>query len=230
MPLTKSTILRALLYALVLFLTPFADKVVPLLYNNQWPTAQVIVACAIVGLIAALIGVRAYFDGSAERARQLEEPPSRPPVVPLWIFLLPLAAGLLLGAAGCKTPRLEPGGAYAPTNEVGTVIYNDVGLAVADAAYKFTYETTLSVFRFERDHRAELWALSPKVKQELDRLRPQVVDVNKRWALARSAYKANPTPAGLSTLQTILSELQRLLPAAQSQLNQATAQLAQPVN
>lgn len=154
----------------------------------------------------------------------------KPPNVPLWLLAGLLAAGLAFGAVGCKSPKLEAGGAYAPTNAVGLVVYQDVGLAVADATYKFTYEATLAVFRFEREHRAELWAISPKIKAELDQLRPKVVDVNRRWALARHAYKANPTPAGLSTLKTILSELQRLLPAAQSQLNQATDKLAQPNN
>ena len=147
-------------------------------------------------------------------------PPFRPPV---WIIGALLA--VTLGTAGCKTPRLEPGGAYSPTNSVGQVIYKDVGLAVADASYKFTYESALAVFRFERENRAEIWKLAPGVKRSLDKLRPNVVEVNRRWAIARQAYKVNPTPAGLTTLQTILAELQRLLPVVQAELVPVTSAL-----
>lgn len=139
-----------------------------------------------------------------------------------------VAMGLALTA--CKAPHLEPGGAYAPTNSVGVVTSNDVGLALADASYKFAYESVVGVFEFERANRAEILKLTPSVKEELDKLRPQVVAVDQRWALAHRAYRANPTPAGLSTLGTILAELQRLLPVVQSQLGAVTAQVVQPAN
>ena len=123
---------------------------------------------------------------------------------------------------GCKTSQLEPGGAYAPTNAAGVVLYNDVGLALADASYKFAYETALAVMRFERDNRAAIAAISPSigasVKTEMDKMRTQVWAVDVRWAKARQAYKLSPTPAGLTTLQTVLSEIQRLVPVVQSQL------------
>lgn len=147
-------------------------------------------------------------------------------------FMYGLAALALLafGLTACKTPKLEAGGAYAPTNSVGVVVVNDVGLALADASYKFSYETALAVFRFERENRLDIWKLSPAVKTELDKLRPKVVDIDRRWAAARHAYKANPTPAGLTTLQTILSEIQRLLPVVQSQLVPMNQALTQPKN
>ena len=148
-------------------------------------------------------------------------------------LLIPfLCAGLLFGGTGCKTPRLEPGGAYSPTNSTGQVIYNDIGLALADASYKFAYETVVGVSDFEDEYRAEIFALNPtvglKVKHELDRIRPQIVAVNYRWALARQAYKLNPTPAGLSVIQTILLEIQRLVPVVQSQIDPVISLLTKP--
>lgn len=113
---------------------------------------------------------------------------------------------------GCKTPKLESGGAYN----------GDLNLALADASYKFTYETTLAIFKFEMDNRAELLKISPAIKANLDKLRPQVVAVDKRWAIARRAYKANPTPDGLTKLQSILAEIQRLLPVVQAELQPLT--------
>lgn len=146
--------------------------------------------------------------------------------LPLMLLIGVLSVGML---SGCKTPKLEPGGVYAPTNAVGVVIYNDLGLALADASYKFTYETALSVFAFERDNRLAIWALSPDVKHALDAIRPKVVEVDRRWAQARKLYKANPTPAGLNVLQTILAEAQRLLEVARQQVQPvSTAVMRKP--
>jgi hypothetical protein len=133
------------------------------------------------------------------------------------LFLALLSLSLTLG---CKT-NLEVGGVYAPTNSVGQVIYNDQGLFLADATWKFSYEAMLSVFQFERDNRIALWGISPTIKHKLDSWRPAVVDIRKRWAESRHLYKQNPTPAGLSTLQGILSELNRLLPVVQAQIDPA---------
>ena len=63
----KPTTFRAWLYAIPLFLTPFADKIVPILEGDKWPSPMRLVACAIVGLIASAIGLRAYYDGSYQR-------------------------------------------------------------------------------------------------------------------------------------------------------------------
>lgn len=135
-------------------------------------------------------------------------------VLPLFLFVAVAA-----GVSSCKTARLQDGGAYAPTNEVGEVIYNDLGLALADASYKFAYETALTVFRYERDNRVAIFTVAPGVKRELDKLRPTVVDIDQRWALARKTYRLSPTPEGLTTLQTILAEIQRLLPVIQGQIS-----------
>src|SRR5688572_24732666 len=127
----------------------------------------------------------------------------------LALFLAPLTF------TGCKSaPKLEAGGVYAPTNSTGQVIYNDLGLALADSTYKLAYETISSVLKYERDNRDVLWAISPNIKRTLDNVRREGVQVDRRWAEARRAYRMNPTPAGLSTLQTILSEINRLVATA----------------
>lgn len=65
----KPTTLRCLLYAAILFLSPFGEKLGPVLQNNEWPTPQSILLCSLIGIVAALVGVRAYLDGSNERER-----------------------------------------------------------------------------------------------------------------------------------------------------------------
>jgi hypothetical protein len=65
----KPTTLRGLLYVIVLFLTPFGDKILPVLWANQWPTPQALIATSVMGIIAASIGLRAFLDGSLERSK-----------------------------------------------------------------------------------------------------------------------------------------------------------------
>jgi len=139
---------------------------------------------------------------------------------------------LLFVGMSCKTPSLESGGVYAPTNQVGQVIYNDLGLALADASYQFAYSTVLAPLRFERDNRVMIFAANPQVglsvKHAMDRVREQVWMVDVRWATARKAYRASPTPAGLTALQTILAEIQRIIPAVQSQLDPVYQVIVKP--
>jgi hypothetical protein len=71
----NSNKLKALLYCIVLFLTPFMDKVVPILFQNQWPTPQAVLGTSVMGLVAAAVGLRAYVDGSNERAKNEETKP-----------------------------------------------------------------------------------------------------------------------------------------------------------
>lgn len=142
-----------------------------------------------------------------------------------------LCIGLFTIGVGCNSgcaSKLEPGGAYAPTNALGIVVSNDKALAVADASYKLTYESALSVFEFERENRAALWAINPDIKKALDKARPQVVDINKRWAEARKLYRQNPTPEGLTNLESIMAEIGRLLPVIQSQIPLTASQPVKP--
>lgn len=127
-----------------------------------------------------------------------------------------------LTISGCKTPQLEPGGVYAPTNSVGEVVRKDTALFASDAAHKFAFESIQAVFKFERDNRAELRAISPNIKKELDKLRIQAAMIEKRWAAARQAYRANPTPEGLEGVNLIIAELSRIVPIVQAQITTST--------
>jgi len=85
-------------------------------------------------------------------------------------------------------------------------------LFAADASYKFAYSTVLNALAFERDNRETIKAIAPQVKPALDKVRETTWEIDQKWARARSAYKANPTPAGLTTLETILAEIEKLMP------------------
>jgi hypothetical protein len=60
---------KAVLYAIPLFLTPFADKIIAILFQDKWPSPQMVVGCALLGIIASSLGLRMYFDGSYERSK-----------------------------------------------------------------------------------------------------------------------------------------------------------------
>jgi hypothetical protein len=117
---------------------------------------------------------------------------------------------------GCKSSKLEPGGAYAPvvTNSVGglpTVSTNsDPVLYAADAAFDLAYGTVQTAFKLERDNRALLWKLDPDIKHTLDKIRPEVESVIKEYAAGRMAYIAAPTPQTSDLLTTITSKLAQL--------------------
>lgn len=130
------------------------------------------------------------------------------------ISLIGLLA-MLAAFTGCHSVQLESGGAYNPSP---TTLAPEQALYVSDAAYKLSYDAVDAVLLFERNNRAQLQAVSTKIKTALDGIRPTVVDIDHRWALARQVYKANPTPANLTVVQNILAEIQRLVPVAQSQL------------
>lgn len=131
------------------------------------------------------------------------------------------AAFVLVGFSCAKT--LEPGGVYAPgatvtTTAAGVTSTNffpaDAKLFALDSAYDLVYPLLEGVLTFERDHRAALWALSPEIKHTLDRIRPQAWELNVQWARARQAYLLNPTPGGLTKLETVLAQLKQLNAAA----------------
>ena len=125
-------------------------------------------------------------------------------------YLAVLCSVLALGLAGCKAP-LEQGGAYYPVGQTA-----DKPLLIADNLYKVAFTSLDLLFTFERDNRAALWSLNPGIKRGLDKVRNEAWEINVEWATARSLYKANPTPAGLATLETILAKIQQLIPVAQS--------------
>lgn len=125
-----------------------------------------------------------------------------------------LCAGLL---TACKTGQLEPGGAYAPTNSVGqAVIAPDPAFFRVDAAFDIAFSTTDAIFKFEQDNRLLLWQLSPEIKKGLDSIRPDAAQAVRMYGIARKAYKANPTPAGLTEMETWLAKAQQLSVTAQA--------------
>lgn len=65
----KDIKIKATLYAIPLFLTPFADKIISILFKDQWPSPQMVLGCALLGTIASSLGLRMFFDGSYERWR-----------------------------------------------------------------------------------------------------------------------------------------------------------------
>jgi len=140
------------------------------------------------------------------------------------LFLLVVGFALSMTAIGCKT-RLESGGAYAPVNVVtnadGTFTTNaavapDPAFFVADEAYKTAYDLVDGVLKLEYENRAQVAAISPAIRPALDKIRPTVWEIDQSWAKARQAYKANPTPAGLTSFQSIVAKMQELVPVAQS--------------
>lgn len=127
-------------------------------------------------------------------------------------------------SGGCKS-TLQPGGAYAPslTNSDGTVTSRpDMVFYTTDSAFNLAYATINTVFELERTNRELLFRLSPDIKHTLDRIRPSAVDVATRWAIARQAYIANPTQAGLTGLQDILAKLQQIAVSVQAALPAGT--------
>lgn len=113
-------------------------------------------------------------------------------------------------SAGCKK-TLEPGGAYAATNTVPDITFYQV-----DSGFQAAYSTLDAAFTWERSNRDALWKISPSIKHDLDGIRPKAAEVVQNYAAARTAYKQHPTPAGLTTLQTILAKARQLMDTAQA--------------
>lgn len=136
--------------------------------------------------------------------------------------VLALASLIFFGPTACKT-KLAQGGAYAPgtwtTNADNSTTFApsqaaDPVFYQVDAAFNLAYSAIDGVFNFERDNRAYLWSVSHNIKHVLDDIRPKALDASQRFLKARRIYLSNPTPAGLSNLQTILTEIQSLSTAA----------------
>lgn len=140
----------------------------------------------------------------------------------------PIGLALVLCAClafeGCANRKLETGGRYAPgvaihengvTNIIATAA-PDIGLFTVDSTFEILYSTIQTVFATERRNRDLLWSVSHDIKHTLDKLRPQVNEAILAYDTARRAYLANPTPAGLSKLQTVLGQLQSLASAVQT--------------
>lgn len=67
-------IFRALLYFAIAFLVPFADQIVEFLKKDTWPSGPRLVLASILGVIAGLTALRAFYDGSAQRHADANSP------------------------------------------------------------------------------------------------------------------------------------------------------------
>lgn len=127
-----------------------------------------------------------------------------------------LAASLF--AVGCQK-TLAPGGAYnqyqtnATTGAVSSV--PDKAFYASDSAFWAAYSALDTIFNIERDNRDLLWSVSPDIKHSLDSIRPTASQVLQGYLKARAKYIQTPTPEGLTGIEAILAELQRVVSAAQ---------------
>lgn len=128
------------------------------------------------------------------------------------LMLVCLFALTACGPTGCKS-TLETGGAYAPAGQAP-----DRAFFVADASYDLAYGAMDGAFKFEKQNRQLLWQISPEIKHSLDKVRPQALLVAREYSNARQAYLLNPTPEGLTKVQTVLSRLQQISAAATAAL------------
>lgn len=138
------------------------------------------------------------------------------------IATLALSGALLF--TGCSSTRLESGGAYAPTDTNGAAtVAADLEFYQVDLAYKVAWQSIDTAFVFEKQNRVALWKLSPYIKRALDSIRPQAVEADRLYHVARAAYEANPTPDGLNMLQSVLDKAQQLAATATAVLAQVEA-------
>ena len=122
---------------------------------------------------------------------------------------------------GCKSGKLEGGGAYAPstTNSAGIAVAQpDYKFFICDLAFSTAYSAVDAALTFEKNNRKLLWGVSPEIKHTLDKIRPVAWSAVQKYSRARRVYLTSPTPAGLSTLQNLLSEIQKIAASAQAAL------------
>lgn len=60
---------KGMMYVIGVFLVPFSEKIVPVLMGDKWPTPQSLVGCTLLGIAAAVVTMRSFYDGSYERSR-----------------------------------------------------------------------------------------------------------------------------------------------------------------
>lgn len=149
-----------------------------------------------------------------------------------------LNGAMLLTFTSCKTPSLATGGPYttpALTNTLGTNItviaaHSDLQLYQADASFRAAYAAMDAIFQTEFKNRDYFYNLSPSIKHTLDKIRPIAQQVVNDYTVARAAYMANPTPAGLTGVQALLARLQQLVVAATAAVGQITASTTNSVS
>jgi len=124
-----------------------------------------------------------------------------------------LLLSLLAFTPGCKSSRLETGGAYAPTEET-----SDPAFYAVDSAYALAFASVNAAFEIERNNRLFLWNLSPEIKHTLDRIRPKAVEADKDYIQLREDYKKLPSGNKLDALRLILAKVQEFATESQGAL------------
>jgi hypothetical protein len=99
---------KAALYAIPLFLTPFADKIIPILFEDKWPSIPMTAGCSLLGIMASSLGLRMYFDGSYERSKNGAGPGPENPSVLLRVQPALPKVTPVVPAAVPKVPPIKP--------------------------------------------------------------------------------------------------------------------------
>lgn len=68
--MSGAVLTRAILYALIAFFSPIAGVVVEMTRQGYYPSGIELLGATATGFIAALISIRAFIDGTAEREKQ----------------------------------------------------------------------------------------------------------------------------------------------------------------
>ncbi len=103
--------------------------------------------------------------------------------------------------------------------------YNgDLALYQTDLGVKTAYAALDAFEAWEYANRAALWARDPKIKLEADYIRVNAPKWFQSEGVLRAAYLANPTPGNLTSLQTVLTEIQAALTVASQYLGTPTSQ------
>jgi len=128
----------------------------------------------------------------------------------LFLSLAITATLLLSGCGAINGDKFEAGGAYAATETAPAM----PELYTADSAFDLAYKALDLTFKYERDNRAVLWKISPKIKQKLDGYRSEASQVWMDYAVARQTYLTTPTTANLDAISVITGKLAKLNAAA----------------
>ena len=191
----KPTTLRALLYTSAAFLLPWTEKVVPILMDNKWPTPQSCIGVGILGLVAAIITLRAYVDGSAERSKT-----NGGTAFIAKTSVLVLAA---LTLTGCTQPYTVAPGADA------VVVHAE---AIAETAV-----IRLDAFvAWERRNEAALLKVSPDIHAAADLMREVAPQAIRDLRAATKLYKQNRGPENKDKLNGALKALEYILLTTQT--------------
>jgi len=205
------------------FCFPYMGEASPYVKAAQVPYLAMMLIGFLIGAVA--VGIKQVFKQTIIRDNEPE--PAKPGKIPSVLFCLPLIGALLFGA-GCQS-TLEQGGAYAPvaltTNAEGqvstlAVIAPDKAFYAVEGTFLTTYAMLDAVFKFEKDNRTMLWAISRDIKHTLDKLRTEADAVVLQYGKARAAYLANPTPAGLTAMNTAIAKTKQLAAAASAAIPQ----------